>query len=577
MSHSIRGVSISGLYPYALAIAIALRRAQAKSTIGHLVLDLLLWALFFELCFHCYEAGRFACFVPLIAALSIPRMTWQRRILWSALSLAMAYLFFFSGGLSIDNGKLSTDVFATLATIPEALKHVWLALGPMARLDYPFVLIAAMLSLFSIKKFRAFWAIILLLQFATLVALAALGVLWGETGPELLRARRYSATAFILAMIVGYAWNHGLSDHRTLRKFVILFVAMGLAAVTTSSFKFYLEPSQMKSLPFTESSVDLHIDPQMNEDARRVATFADKQSSPIFVLYGYGDRAENTTDPNAFPERVLLHLGPRRFLERVVFISRATRCRYSCVPMTAPFSAYQLLANLGGDTFLFLPRAATPAWDPPLVTAQGALIPGTWLSELLTQYNAKPQDLGLSKFSVLHLESAAVNSLVTPFPAVGGPIFSSTDDRVRGRTWKRHSWDSVEGGSEWQIKDNEFHLVNTKDADQKLIRRVTIEPGQALKFEAEIKTRNVRGSRAGAFICIMDTYWDSHMVKGTTDWQPVQLIVANDTSESREIPFCLRLGHYGATVSGEAWFRNVTAYPVEIDKWQGFDTIHRLK
>ena len=120
-------------------------------------------------------------------------------------------------------------------------------------------------------------------------------------------------------------------------------------------------------------------------------------------------------------------------------------------------------------------------------------------------------------------------------------------------------------------------MVNVKEADQKIIKQVTIEPGQALKFEAEIKTHDVRGSRAGAFICIMDTYWDSQMVRGTSDWQSVQLIVVNETSESTEMPFCLRLGHYGATVSGEAWFRNVTAYPVEIDKWQGFEVIHRLK
>jgi hypothetical protein len=122
-----------------------------------------------------------------------------------------------------------------------------------------------------------------------------------------------------------------------------------------------------------------------------------------------------------------------------------------------------------------------------------------------------------------------------------------------------------------------FHLVNAKDADQKIIKLVTIEPGQALKFQAEIRTRHVKGSSAGAFICIMDTYWDSQMVRGTSDWQSVQLIIVNDTSERREIPFCLRLGHYGALVSGEAWFRNVAVYPTEINQWQDFEIIHRLK
>ena len=97
------------------------------------------------------------------------------------------------------------------------------------------------------------------------------------------------------------------------------------------------------------------------------------------------------------------------------------------------------------------------------------------------------------------------------------------------------------------------------------------------RFEAEIKTRDVKGGNAGAFICILDTYWDSKQIKNTTDWQLVELVVVNTSSEEKQIPFCLRLGHYGALVTGEAWFRNVTVYPTKINQWQKFDIIHYLK
>lgn len=157
------------------------------------------------------------------------------------------------------------------------------------------------------------------------------------------------------------------------------------------------------------------------------------------------------------------------------------------------------------------------------------------------------------------------------------PTISLTDDTFSLLTWKRSSWDSVAGGSEWGFEDNIFHLTNSKDADQKIVKLVTIEPNQTLKFEAEIKTSNVRGGNAGAFICILDTYWDSEMIRGTTDWQLVELVIVNDTAEEKQIPFCLRLGHYGALVSGEAWFRNVTFYPIQKKQWDKFDIIHRLK
>jgi hypothetical protein len=336
-------------------------------------------------------------------------MTWQRRALWVTLAITMAYFIFYSNSSSFNKGLLLAEIPTTLAAIPEALKHVWLALITTARLDFPFVLIAAILSLLSLKKYRAFWILILLMQFATIMAVATLGVLEGHTGPELLRARRYCAAAFILAMIIGYAWSHGLEDHRALRKFVILFLAAGLIAVTNSSYRFYQNPSQWVSLPFTESNADFHITPQMNEDARRVAAFALNESRPIFFLYGYGNYVENTTDPQAFPERLLLYLGPKRFLQQVVFIRDGGGCRYACVPMTTAERARELIDEYRGRAYFFIPNASLPAasidYDSggllaQLVSLESVPLPGTWLAEDFRQYGATRIDLHLSYFHV---------------------------------------------------------------------------------------------------------------------------------------------------------------------------------
>ena len=119
-------------------------------------------------------------------------------------------------------------------------------------------------------------------------------------------------------------------------------------------------------------------------------------------------------------------------------------------------------------------------------------------------------------------------------------------------------------------------MQNTKPADQKIVKLIPIEPGQVLKFEAEIRTENVIGE-SGAFICILGEYRDSRMIRDTQNWQLVELVIVNTTAERKEIPFCLRLGHYGKTVTGKAWFRKVSAYPVKIHQWQDVDMIYYLE
>jgi hypothetical protein len=396
---------------YVLAITIVLRRAKAKSSMRHLVLDLLLWGLLFELCFHTYEPGRAACLIPLIAALAIRGMAWQRRILWATLSVAMAYLIFFAHSSSFNSTLLFTDILLTAKAIPTALKHVFLTLFTTARLDYPFVLIAAFLSLFAIKQDRRFWISLLLLQFAMLMALALLGVLDGQ-GAEVLRARRYAASPLVLALVVGYAWNHGLNNYRHMRKLVIVLLGAGMVAVLHGSIRFYQAPSTTYSLPFTESAADFRINPKFNEEAAKVAKFGADAERPLFILYGYSNYAENTTDPTAFPERLLLHLGPKRFLRQFVFINDVERCRYSCVPMTTPERAREQINEHEGRVYFLIPNASLPAIYidynserllGQLVSPEGVPLPETWLAEYFALYNATQVDWGLSFFNVYSL------------------------------------------------------------------------------------------------------------------------------------------------------------------------------
>jgi uncharacterized membrane protein len=171
----------------------------------------------------------------------------------------------------------------------------------------------------------------------------------------------------------------------------------------------------------------------------------------------------------------------------------------------------------------------------------------------------------------------AYNQVVeSPFLQIGNPTIHISDKTPSVATWKQSSWESEKGCSEWQFEDGVFFMQNTKPADQKIVKLIPIEPGQVLKFEAEIRTENVIGE-SGAFICILGEYRDSRMIRDTQNWQLVELVIVNTTAERKEIPFCLRLGHYGKTVTGKAWFRKVSAYPVKIHQWQDVDMIYYLE
>jgi len=82
-----------------------------------------------------------------------------------------------------------------------------------------------------------------------------------------------------------------------------------------------------------------------------------------------------------------------------------------------------------------------------------------------------------------------------------------------------------------------------------------LEPGNWYNVRGYIKGENITGSTVGANLSLIGTWDRSEGKVGTFDWQQAIFSFRAETS-SAEIG--ARMGYWGSTVSGKAWFDNIT-------------------
>ncbi|MCC7491201.1 MAG: hypothetical protein IT204_02585 [Fimbriimonadaceae bacterium] len=92
--------------------------------------------------------------------------------------------------------------------------------------------------------------------------------------------------------------------------------------------------------------------------------------------------------------------------------------------------------------------------------------------------------------------------------------------------------------------------------DSRATQRVAVRPRTAYRLSGWIRTSNVQSFEQGAIganLCIWDTDAISEpAVLGSTDWQRV--VCRFNSGDATEVMVCARLGHYGNSAVGSAWF-----------------------
>jgi dolichyl-phosphate-mannose-protein mannosyltransferase len=98
-------------------------------------------------------------------------------------------------------------------------------------------------------------------------------------------------------------------------------------------------------------------------------------------------------------------------------------------------------------------------------------------------------------------------------------------------------------------------IVNREANDARLCQSIAIAPGATYRVSARVKTEGVGATTAGALIAIEPRIADSQDIKGTQDWQRIEVTAESGGATTWDV--CLRLGSYANLNTGTAWFSDV--------------------
>ena len=126
--------------------------------------------------------------------------------------------------------------------------------------------------------------------------------------------------------------------------------------------------------------------------------------------------------------------------------------------------------------------------------------------------------------------------------------------------WQPDMWEHEEGVSELTVDAGGYagnlcaKVVNLSENDARFTQTVPVEPGALYRITCRIRVEGVKDGEDGAGISIKDTFATSELLYDTQGaWVPVELYgIAGD--DQTELTVMARLGGYGSTNIGTAWF-----------------------
>jgi len=125
----------------------------------------------------------------------------------------------------------------------------------------------------------------------------------------------------------------------------------------------------------------------------------------------------------------------------------------------------------------------------------------------------------------------------------------------RTEAWSREgvefTWTPPEAGG-----SGSAGIRNVVANDARWCQAVAVEPGASYRVAARARTRDVGTGASGAHIAIEPRLGDSADVRGTQDWQPLEIVAR--AGDENQWDVCLRLGSYANLNTGSAWFTDVS-------------------
>ncbi len=142
------------------------------------------------------------------------------------------------------------------------------------------------------------------------------------------------------------------------------------------------------------------------------------------------------------------------------------------------------------------------------------------------------------------------NGLFTEGDA-GQPAGWSTGAYATGPSATQFSWSADASGV--GAATVESRVPN----DARFVQRIPVSPSTWYRISGWIRTDGVGREQIGAYLSVMDTFFNSRDLRGTEGWQPVVLWVKTGPIDTALEVAC-RLGGYGALNQGAAHFTGIS-------------------
>lgn len=162
----------------------------------------------------------------------------------------------------------------------------------------------------------------------------------------------------------------------------------------------------------------------------------------------------------------------------------------------------------------------------------------------------------LTLFAPLAVTVCAAAAFAVPAPLQNGRFTDPGDGIPRG--WRLEAWNRELSDVVVEPAANgsgSVRIVNRDANDARLCQSIPVTAGATYRVSARAKTQDVGMQTAGALIAIEPRIADSADVKGTTDWQTLEVTAANTDASTWDV--CVRLGSYANLNTGTAWFTDV--------------------
>jgi len=98
--------------------------------------------------------------------------------------------------------------------------------------------------------------------------------------------------------------------------------------------------------------------------------------------------------------------------------------------------------------------------------------------------------------------------------------------------------------------------ATTEPNDVWVTQKVAVKPSTFYQYTAQVAAENVTEGKVGATIGIMGTWNYAGNIAGTRGWTPCTMNFRTYSTQ-KDVLLHVRLGYWGNTVTGKAWFDNV--------------------